>query len=78
MPVDEISELMRILGRIEGAVAELSRRADSSDGQIAVIASAVQDLKLTRERARGGYIVLASVAGAAATIGGVIAKFLRV
>ena len=86
MPADEMSELMRILGRIEGAVAELTRRADDSDRRnetaisglqetISGLAEKVSGLELTDAKRKGGYATLSALTLAAGSIGGLLVRF---
>jgi hypothetical protein len=77
MSESELNEVMRTLGRIESSVDEMRRRMDATDMTMASFSKSIGDLRLDRARFRGGYVALATIAGAAATVGGLIVGFFR-
>lgn len=89
MPPDsELGEVYRALGRIEGRLQAVEQRADrdslalkefmtSLSSKVETMSSSIEDLRMSREKQRGGVMMLACVAGGAASLGGLIASYLR-
>lgn len=88
-PDSELGEVYRTLGRIEGRVQALEKRADRDSSamkdametllhKIEDMSASIEDLRMSRAQQRGGFAMLALMCGGAATFGGLIASWFRI